>query len=113
MAVPEKRDCRTGNKGCREGRIMCNVSFKTLVVGLCLIIGSSFPTYGASTHRWAWGEQTVNNAGGDSRLNVWKPDPKPGVFSLSQHWYVGGSGESTQTVEGGWQVYPSKYGTSN
>jgi len=73
----------------------------------------SVPVYGASTHRWAWGEQTVDNNGGDSRLNVWKPNPKPGEFSLSQHWYVGGSGDSTQTVEGGWQVYPGKYGTSN
>jgi hypothetical protein len=64
------------------------------------------------THRWAWGEQQVNNNGGDSVLNVWKPDPSPGVFSLSQHWYVGGSGSNTQTVEGGWQVYPGFYGTN-
>lgn len=67
----------------------------------------------AETHRWAWGEQSVNNKGGDSRLNVWKPDPSPGVFALAQHWYVGGSGASTQTVEGGWQVYPGKYGTNS
>jgi len=68
---------------------------------------------GADVHRWAWGEQRVNNNGGDSVLNVWRPDPSPGVFSLSQHWYVGGSGKSTQTVEGGWQVYPGFYGTND
>lgn len=79
--------------------------FATLVLFNCN--GSS------STHRWAWGEQTVNNKGGDSRLNVWKPNVSPGVFSLSQHWYTGGSGDNKQTVEGGWQVYPNKYGTNN
>jgi hypothetical protein len=68
--------------------------------------------YGDGTHRWAWGEQTVNNNGGDSVLNVWQPDPSPGVFSLAQHWYVGGSGKNTQTVEGGWQVSPGMYNTS-
>lgn len=65
------------------------------------------------THRWAWGEQTVNNNGGDSVLNLWRPDPSPGVFSLAQHWYVGGSGSSTQTVEGGWQVSPGMYNTND
>jgi neprosin-like protein len=69
--------------------------------------------YGDGTHRWAWGEQQVDNNGGDSVLNLWRPDPSPGVFSLSQHWYVGGSGSSTQTVEGGWQVYPGFYGTND
>jgi Neprosin len=69
--------------------------------------------YADGTHRWAWGEQKVNNNGGDSVLNLWRPDPSPGVFSLSQHWYVGGSGSSLQTVEGGWQVYPSFYNTSD
>lgn len=68
---------------------------------------------GESTHYWAWGQQEVDNKGGDSRLNVWRPNSSPGVFSLSQHWYVGGSGDNKQTVEGGWQVYPNKYGTNN
>jgi hypothetical protein len=30
------------------------------------------------------------------------------VFSLAQQWYVGGSGSSLQTVEGGWQVFPAQ-----
>lgn len=68
---------------------------------------------GGGEHHWAWAEQQVNNHGGDSRLNVWKPDSDPGVFSLSQHWYTAGSGDSKQTVEGGWQVYPGKYSTDN
>ena len=71
------------------------------------------PASAAGVHRWAWGEQQVANKGGDSRLNVWKPNVAPGNFSLSQHWYVGGNEGNTQTVEGGWQVFPSKYGTDN
>ncbi len=65
------------------------------------------------THYWAHAKQSVNNYGGDSRLNVWKPNADPGWFSLSQHWYVGGSGSSKQTVEGGWQVAERKYDNRN
>jgi len=64
-----------------------------------------------ATHRWAHAYQNVNNGGGHSFLNLW--DPPIGanqIFSLSQHWYVGGSGGNLQTVECGWQVYPGLYG---
>ena len=61
------------------------------------------------THYWAHAKQTVDNHGGDSVINVWKPEADPGWFSLSQHWYVGGSGANKQTVEGGWQVARRKY----
>jgi hypothetical protein len=60
--------------------------------------------------------QTVNNWGGNSDINVWSPYVNTGAnqtFSLTQQWYVGGSGKSLpglQTVEIGWQVYPAKYG---
>jgi hypothetical protein len=67
----------------------------------------------AATHRWAHAYQTVNNLGGHSYINVW--DPSIGnnqIFSLSQHWYVAGSGSGLQTAEVGWQVYPQKYNTS-
>ncbi|MGC2403828.1 MAG: neprosin family prolyl endopeptidase [Acidobacteriaceae bacterium] len=67
----------------------------------------------AATHRWAHAYQNVNNLGGHSYLNVW--DPAIGanqIFSLSQHWYVGGSGSGLQTAECGWQVYPGKYNTN-
>src|SRR5262249_16764445 len=67
----------------------------------------------AATHRWAHAAQNVNNLGGHSYLNVWDPpiraDP---IFSLSQHWYVGGSGAGLQTAEVGWQVYPQMYGNT-
>ncbi|MDP6653217.1 MAG: neprosin family prolyl endopeptidase [Gammaproteobacteria bacterium] len=66
-----------------------------------------------ATHYWAHARQTVDNHGGDSRLNVWRPDADPGEFSLSQHWYVGGTGANKQTVEGGWHVYDWKYENSN
>ncbi len=64
-----------------------------------------------ATHRWAHAFQNVNNGGGHSFLNLW--DPPIGanqIFSLSQHWYVGGSGGNLQTIECGWQVYPAFYG---
>lgn len=67
----------------------------------------------AATHRWAHAYQNVNNGGGHSFLNVW--DPPIGanqIFSLSQHWYVGGSGAGLQTAECGWQVYPQMYGNT-
>jgi hypothetical protein len=69
-----------------------------------------------ATHKYAHAYQFVNNHGGDSWLNLWSPAINQGasqIFSLSQHWYVGGSGASLQTVEGGWQDYPAKYGTNN
>lgn len=63
-----------------------------------------------STHLHAYADQYVNNYGGNSWLDLWNPS---GDFSISQHWYTSGTDSSTQTVEGGWQVYPDKYGTSN
>ena len=62
------------------------------------------------THRWAHAFQNVANGGGHSYLNIW--DPAIGanqIFSLTQQWYVGGSGSKLQTVECGLQVYPQLY----
>lgn len=66
----------------------------------------------AVTHKYAHAYQTVNNWGGNSGLNLWSPSVGSGQFSLTQQWYVGGSGSSLQTVEGGVQVYPQLYGTN-
>jgi hypothetical protein len=63
-----------------------------------------------NTHRYAVGYQNVSNHGGNSWLNLWNPS---GDFSLSQQWYVGGSGSGTQTVEGGWVHYPAKFGSQS
>ncbi|MEA2879656.1 MAG: hypothetical protein QOF14_4852 [Hyphomicrobiales bacterium] len=66
-----------------------------------------------ATHRWAHAFQNVSNVGGHSFINVW--DPPIGanqIFSLSQHWYVGGSAAGLQTAEVGWQVYPQMYGNT-
>jgi hypothetical protein len=74
----------------------------------------SNPTAVPATHRWAHAFQNVNNNGGHSFLSLW--DPAIGanqVFSLSQHWYVGGSGANLQTAECGWQVYPGLYNDSH
>jgi hypothetical protein len=67
-------------------------------------------------HKYSVLSQTVNNWGGNSTLNLWSPyvnTSKGEGFSLTQHWYVGGSGKTMpglQTVEVGWQNYPAKYG---
>jgi hypothetical protein len=63
-----------------------------------------------STHLHAYGGQSVDNFGGNSWLNLWNPK---GDFTLSQHWYTGGTGSSNQTVEGGWMVEQDKYNTTN
>lgn len=65
-------------------------------------------------HKYAYTQQWVNNLGGNSSLNLWSPYVNTWwlygeVFSLSQHWYVGGN----QTAEGGWQNFPAKYGSEN
>jgi hypothetical protein len=63
------------------------------------------------THRWAHAYQNVTNGGGHSFLNIWQPAIGANqVFSLSQHWYVGGGGANLQTIECGWNVYPALYG---
>ena len=67
-------------------------------------------------HVYAYTAQNVANIGGNSVLNVWNPYVYTGlgqVFSLSQQWYTGGSGNNLQTVEGGWQNYPAKYKDEN
>jgi Neprosin len=61
-------------------------------------------------HRYAYGYQYVTNYGGNSWLNVWNPS---GNFTLSQQWYVNGSGSGTQTVEGGWVNYPAEFGSQS
>jgi neprosin-like protein len=66
------------------------------------------PDNNSANHRYAHAAQSVTNFGGNSWLNLWNPTAS---FSLSQQWYVGGSGSSTQTVEGGWIVYPNKFGS--
>lgn len=50
--------------------------------------------------------------GAQSTINVWQPWVNWGDMSLSQIWIsAGGVGSPVQTVEVGWQVLPSKYGT--
>jgi hypothetical protein len=69
----------------------------------------------APSHKYAFFLQNVNNRGGNSGLNLWKPpvNTRLGeVFSLSQQWYAS-LGSPTQTAEVGWQNYPAKYHTQN
>ncbi|MGC2110092.1 MAG: neprosin family prolyl endopeptidase [Candidatus Korobacteraceae bacterium] len=75
-----------------------------------------FPQAAAAAHKYAYTIQNVNNLGGNSALNLWSPFVNLNlrqIFSLSQQWYSGGAGANLQTVEGGWQNYPAKYGDEN
>lgn len=72
--------------------------------------------YAGTAHKYSYTYQWVNNLGGTASLNLWRPYVNTGlgeIFSLSQEWYVGGSGSGTQTAEVGWQNYPAKYGSEN
>ena len=77
-----------------------------------------FEPPGGVTHKYSHATQSVNNWGGNGYLNIWDPainTAKSEIFSLTQHWYVGGSGTTLpglQTVELGWQVFPAKYGNT-
>jgi hypothetical protein len=64
-----------------------------------------------NNHRYAYTHQTVDNIGAHNSLAVYAPPINSDqIFSLAQHWYTGGSGNTHQTLEVGWQVYPVKYG---
>src|SRR6185436_11242019 len=59
------------------------------------------PAVNAPSHKYAYMQQQVDNLGGNASLNIWTPfvDTARGeIFSLSQHWYAGGSGAGLQTV---------------
>lgn len=70
----------------------------------------SLPQVASGVHKYAHAYQQVSNLGGHSFVNVWDPAVGNQIFSLSQHWYAGGT--PVQTVECGWQVYPQKYGST-
>jgi len=68
---------------------------------------------GPDAHKYSFTYQYVNNIGGNSNLNVWAPyvnTAEGEIFSLSQEWYIGGTGSSEQTEEVGWVVYPGMFG---
>ena len=74
------------------------------------------PAAPAPSHKYAYVQQAVNNLGGNSNISLWNPYVNTGlgeVFTLSQEWYVGGSGAALQTAEVGWQNFPAKYGSQN
>jgi hypothetical protein len=50
-----------------------------------------------------------------SYLNLWAQDPSPGTMNLSQHWLIGpvAGSDYPHTIEGGWQVSPTVYGTAH
>jgi Neprosin len=68
-----------------------------------------------TSHKYSFTYQYVNNLGGNSNLNLWNPYVNTAageIFSLSQEWYIGGSGSGTQTEEVGWVVYPAMFSNS-
>jgi hypothetical protein len=74
----------------------------------------SAPPPATLIHKYAHAYQLLTNYGGTSRLALYKPVVPAGqIFSLSQHWYVSTQSGKTQTVEIGWQKFPTKYNTQN
>lgn len=70
----------------------------------------------SAQHKYSFTYQYADTLGGTSTLNLWNPTVNTGlgeIFSLSQEWYIGGSGSATQTAEVGWQNYPGFYGTTD
>ena len=64
-----------------------------------------------SLHQYAKADNLVDNWGGESVFNLWKPyTERTDEFTLSQMWVVRGSGSNKETVEGGWQKYRDLYG---
>jgi hypothetical protein len=68
----------------------------------------------AAGHRYAVCQDTHGGPyyGCATGLNLWKPRPYPGVFSLSQLWIVGNKMGGPpnflpETIESGWIVYPT------
>lgn len=62
---------------------------------------------------YAYARQRVNNVGGGSTINLWRPRIGANQLkSLSQQWYSAGSKSNVQTVEVGWQVNPHRYGNA-
>jgi hypothetical protein len=74
-------------------------------------------TKAANGHNYAIARSSVTNTGGSSWINLWSPSVSSAwfygqMFSLSQQWFAAYY-PTTQTVEGGWQVFPRHYSTGN
>ncbi|KAJ9554542.1 hypothetical protein OSB04_018587 [Centaurea solstitialis] len=62
-------------------------------------------------HEYAIGYARGEYYGLNTTLNVWAPKVAPKGFSLSQIWLAADdSTDDLNTIEAGWQVYPSLYG---
>jgi len=77
-----------------------------------LVGGVAMPVQnvGGALHAYAHAAQDVSQEqciGARTWMNVWTPDPTPGVFALSQLWISGQGPSGVQTIEGGWHVYPA------
>lgn len=71
------------------------------------------PATAPTGHEYAHAYQYVNNIGTYAAFNLWSPAvQRNDEFSLAQMWVSNGQyGDDTlQTVEAGWQVFPSLYG---
>jgi len=74
------------------------------------------PAAANASHKYSYMKQVVDNIGGNSSLNIWKPSVNTSLgeqMSLSQEWYTGGSAAALQTAEVGWQVQPGYFNTQN
>lgn len=66
-------------------------------------------------HRHAIANVPLNGSryiGVSTFLNVWGTNPFPGEMNLSQLWLLGDTTGAPDTIESGWQVNPTAWGTS-
>ena len=121
--APDGQRCEDGTIPMRRLTLEELTRFKTLKNyfgtgphGAGRVAADRCPPTPANNHAHATAQQDVKNYGGRSYLNLWKPYVDPILLQgelISQQWYVGGCGDHLQTVEVGWAVVPSKYGTED
>ncbi|HWC64744.1 MAG TPA: neprosin family prolyl endopeptidase, partial [Thermoanaerobaculia bacterium] len=71
------------------------------------------PATAPTGHEYAHAYQYVNNIGTYAAFNIWSPAvQRNDEFSLAQMWVSNGqyADDTLQTVEAGWQVFPTLYG---
>jgi hypothetical protein len=69
--------------------------------------------FSSSSRRHTVGFETVDNLGGSSMVNVWKPFVSALQQSYSQQWYTATQDITFQSVECGWHIDSQRYGDSD
>lgn len=113
--VSMEQEFSSGGKSCPQGSVPIRrltmetlKHFETLEAFFMKTPPKDGPT---SLHQYAKADKWVDNWGGESVFNIWKPyTERSDEFTLSQMWVVRGSDGDKETIEGGWQKYRDLYG---